>query len=607
MARAPRPPIESQRDLGILRRLLPFLRAHAWLIFASALFLPLLAGSQLLQPYLLRIAIDRHITPAAAGEADALVGFGRLLTFFALLLAGELALRFGQIYLMQLAGQRIMHDLRSAVFAHIQSLSMEFFDRNPVGRTMTRVTSDIETLNELVSQGIVAMARDVVTLVAIIGVMLWIDWRLTLASLIVVPVLIGILAILRSRMRAVYNRTRTLVARQNAFLQETFSGIEVVQAFVQEDRNRGEFCEVRDDMLETELRAVRLSSVLSASVQAATTASTALVLVYGGFGIIGGAVTIGILVQFLEYLRRFYTPLEDLSDKYDTLQRAAAACTKIFGLMDVEPTVKDPEVPVSLPRFDQAIRFENVTFSYASAADEEAKKTAPLILENLSMSIRQGEKVALVGATGAGKSSIIKLLLRYYDVQEGEITVDGVDIRELSQRPLRRAYGTVPQDVFLFTDTIAANIGLNSSEISRERIEEAARRVEADAFIRDLPGGYDARLGERGANLSFGERQLLAFARALAFDPPVLILDEATSSVDSETEARIQRALSRLIADRTAIIVAHRLSTIRDVDRIIVLHHGEVREEGTHEELLASDGIYARLYRLQHAEAIGLG
>ena len=604
MARAP---IESQRDLGILRRLFPFLRAHAWLIFASALFLPLLAGSQLLQPYLLRIAIDRHITPAAAGEADALVGFGSLLTFFALLLAGEVALRFGQIYLMQLAGQRIMHDLRSAVFAHIQSLSMGFFDRNPVGRTMTRVTSDIETLNELVSQGIVAMARDVVTLGAIICVMLWIDWRLTLASLIVVPVLIGILAILRSRLRAVYNRTRTLVARQNAFLQETFSGIEVVQAFVQEDRNQDEFREVRDDILGTELRAVRLSSLLSASVQAATTVSTALVLVYGGFGIIGGAVTVGILVQFLEYLRRFYTPLEDLSDKYDTLQRAAAACTKIFGLMDVEPTVKDPEAPVPLPGFDQAIRFENVTFSYASTGDVEGEKTAPLVLENLSMSIRQGEKVALVGATGAGKSSIIKLLLRYYDVQEGEITVDGVDIRELSQRPLRRAYGTVPQDVFLFTDTIAANIGLNSSEISRERIEEAARRVEADTFIRDLPGGYDARLGERGANLSFGERQLLAFARALAFDPPVLILDEATSSVDSETEARIQRALGRLIADRTAIIVAHRLSTIRDVDRIIVLHHGEVREEGTHEELLASDGIYARLYRLQHAEAIGLG
>ena len=607
MARSSRPPIESQRDLGILRRLFPFLRAHAGLIFVSALFLPLLAGSQLLQPYLLRVAIDRHITPAAAGEADALVGFGRLLTFFALLLAGELALRFGQIYLMQLAGQRIMHDLRSAVFAHIQSLSMGFFDRNPVGRTMTRVTSDIETLNDLVSQGIVAMARDVVTLVAIIGVMLWIDWRLTLVSLIVVPLLLGILAILRSRLRAVYNRARTLVARQNAFLQETFSGIEVVQAFVQEDRNRDEFHEVRGDILGNELRSVRLSSLLTASVQAATTISTALVLVYGGFGIIGDAVTVGILVQFLEYLRRFYSPLEDLSDKYDTLQRAAAACTKIFGLMDVEPTVKDPSSPLPLPRFDEAIRFENGTFSYASAEEAEAESTAPLILENLSMSIQQGEKVALVGATGAGKSSIIKLLLRYYDVQEGEITVDGVDIRELSQRPLRRAYGTVPQDVFLFTDTIAANIGLNSSDISQERIEEAARRVEADAFIRDLPGGYDARLGERGANLSFGERQLLAFARALAFDPPVLVLDEATSSVDSETEARIQRALTRLIANRTAIIVAHRLSTIRDVDRIIVLHHGEVREEGTHGALLAKDGVYARLYRLQHAVAIGTG
>jgi ATP-binding cassette subfamily B protein len=603
-ARAPRPPIETQRDLGILHRLVPFLRAHIGLIILSALFLPLLTGTQLLQPYLLRLAIDRHITPAAAGEADALVGFGRLLTFFAILLAVELALRFGQIYLMQLAGQRIMHDLRSTVFAHIQSLSMEFFDRNPVGRTMTRVTSDIETLNDLVSQGIVAMARDVVTLVAIIGVMLWIDWRLTLASLVVVPVLVGILAILRSRLRAVYNRTRTLVARQNAFLQETFSGIEVVQAFVQEDRNRKDFGVVRGDILKTELRAVRLSSLLSASVQAATTVSTALVLVYGGFGIIGGTVTVGILVQFLEYLRRFYTPLEDLSDKYDTLQRAAAACTKIFGLMDVEQAVKDPESPLPLPRFDDVIRFDKVAFSYGSDGARGPSSGKAMIFENLSLSIRQGEKVALVGATGAGKSTIIKLLLRYYDVEDGEITVDGVDLRDMSQRPLRRSYGTVPQDVFLFTDTIAANIGLNSSEISRERIEEAARRVEADSFIRDLPGGYDARLGERGANLSFGERQLLAFARALAFDPPVLVLDEATSSVDSETEARIQRALSRLIADRTSIIVAHRLSTIRDVDRIIVLHHGEVREEGTHEGLLAQNGIYARLYRLQHAQAM---
>jgi ATP-binding cassette subfamily B protein len=331
--------------------------------------------------------------------------------------------------------------------------------------------------------------------------------------------------------------------------------------------------------------------------------STALVLVYGGFGIIGGAVTVGILVQFLEYLRRFYTPLEDLSDKYDTLQRAAAACTKIFGLMDVEPKIKEPTSPQPLPAFDDDIRFEGVAFSYASPREEDPDGRGPMVFENLSLSIRKGEKVALVGSTGAGKSSVIKLLLRYYDVQKGSITVDGVDLRELEQRPLRRAYGTVPQDVFLFTDTIAANIGLNSSEISREKIEEAARRVEADSFIRELPGGYDARLGERGANLSFGERQLLAFARALAFDPPVLVLDEATSSVDSETEARIQRALARLIADRTAIIVAHRLSTIRDVDRIIVLHHGEVREEGTHEGLLAKDGIYARLYRLQHAQA----
>ncbi|MFQ5743069.1 MAG: ABC transporter ATP-binding protein [Acidobacteriota bacterium] len=612
---APGSPHErSRRNLSILRRLLPYVLSHIGLVGISILLLPLLAVAQLLQPYLVRVAIDEHISPAVAGQAGALDGVGLLLVVFVAILLAELALRFAQIYLMQLAGQRIMHDLRSAIFRHIQSLSMSFFDRNPVGRTMTRVTSDVETLNELVSQGIVAMARDIVTLVGIVGVMLWVDWRLTLASFVVVPCLVAILAFLRVRLRSVYERARTLVARQNAFLQETISGMEVVQAFVQERHNRRQFKELRGEILDVELRGVHYSSWLSASVQAATTTSTGLVLAYGGFGIIGGTVTVGILVQFLEYLRRFYQPLEDLSDKYDTLQRAAAACTKVFGLLDVRPEVNDATTAVSLPGFHNAIRFDSVTFTYPSMVTAApgpvdgivGSNGDPLpVLRDLALTIHKGEKVALVGATGAGKSSVIKLLQRYYDVQDGEITIDGVDIRNLPQRQVRLIFGTVPQDVFLFSDTIAANIGLHSPEVSRAAVERAARTVEADTFIRELPDGFDTRLGERGSNLSFGERQLLAFARALAFDSPVLILDEATSSVDSETEARIQRALRRLIADRTALIVAHRLSTIRRVDRIIVLHHGEVREEGTHEELLARDGLYACLYRLQHQEMVG--
>jgi len=584
-------------SLGVLRRLRPFVAAHSTMLFVAGLTLPFLAGAQLVAPYLLRVAIDRHITPAANGQSGALDGLWTLILLLLAVLVAEVALRFAQLYLMQIAGQRIMHDLRMAVFGHVQKLSMSYFDRHPVGQVMTRVTSDVETLNDLMSQGLVAMVRDVVTLVGIVAVMTWIDWRLTVASFVVFPFLAVILGALRVRLRRTYDRSRTLVAKMNAFLQESITGMGVIQAFDEQARNEVEFKRHRDNLLEIDLRGVRLSSLLSASVQSATTVSTALVLAYGGFGVVGGIVTIGVLVQFMEYLGRFYRPLEDLSDKYDSLQRAAAASKKIFALLDEDPAIRTPDNVRAMPDFQDEIRFEGVTFAYAEGDSP--------VLSDLNLTLRRGEKVALVGSTGAGKSSIVKVMQRLYDHQEGRVTIDGVDTRELDPRALRRFFGTVPQDVFLFTDSIAANIALDEKAVSREAVARAAELVEAAEFIATLPGAYEARLGERGANLSFGERQLLAFARALASEPEVLILDEATSSVDSETEAQIQRALHNLVADRTALIIAHRLSTIREVDRIVVLHHGEIREQGSHRELMALDGIYATLYRLQYEQETG--
>ena len=587
--------VRRSRDLRTLKRLRPYVKQHAGLLVLASLTLPLLAAAQIAAPYLLRVAIDRHVTPAAAGTPSALDGLWTLILVFLAIQVGEMAMRFVQLYLMQLAGQRMMHDLRMATFSHLQQLSMSFFDRNPIGRVMTRVTSDVETLNELMSQGIVAMARDLVTLVGIVAAMLWIDWRLTLASFVVCPFLVAILAALRVRLRDTYDRSRTMVARLNAFLQESLTGMGVIQVFGQQERKRDEFRALREDLLGVDLRGVRYSSFLSASVQAATTVATALVLVYAGFGIIGGTVTVGLLVQFLEYLRRFYMPLEDLSDKYDTLQRAAASTDKIFALLDEPVAISSAVDAPALESFADEIRLENLTFAYDETAGEGQE-----VLKGIDLSLRRGEKVALVGATGAGKSSVVKVLQRLYEPQQGRVTIDGVDVREFELGSLRRFFGTVPQDVFLFTDTIAANIGLGSKYVDDDAILRAAGLVEVTEFINELPERLETPLGERGANLSFGERQLLAFARALASDPPVLVLDEATSSVDSETESRIQRALHNLVADRTALIVAHRLSTIREVDRIVVLHHGEVREQGTHEELLALDGIYACLYRLQY-------
>jgi ATP-binding cassette subfamily B protein len=568
----------------VLRRLAAYLRPQRRLVALSLSLTLLMTAIQLAQPYLIKVAIDTHIR---GGDLD---GLRRTAVAFLALLLSEAVLNYFQIYVTQLTGQRIMRRIREQVFAHTQRLSPAFFDRTPIGAVMTRVTSDVETLNEFLSQGVVAILQDVILLAGILCVMVALDLELTLVTFVVIPPLLLVVRWLRRRLRDLYDRVRTLVARMNAFLQESISGIDVIQAFVQEQANLERYDRLNRRHLRANLDSVYFASILSAVIELASVLSIVLVIGYGGRGVLEGTVTLGIVAAFVDYVRRFYRPIEDLSDRYDIVLRSVVSARRVFGHLDTPVEVRDPAVPAPLRGFERAIEFDRVSFEYIPGEP---------VLKEVSLRIERGEKVAVVGATGAGKSTLIRLLNRFYDVTEGEIRIDGIDIRRVRKADLRALTGLVLQDVFLFSDTIGANIDL-SGRRDPATVREAARAVQAHRFIERSDRGYDAPLGERGATLSFGERQLLAFARALVVDPPILILDEATSSVDARTEATIQRALKALLADRTALIIAHRLSTIREVDRILVMHHGEIREEGTHRELLRRDGIYARLYRLQY-------
>ena len=574
----------SRGDYRVLGRLAAYLFPQKRLVAASMLLTLILTAIQLLQPYLIKVAIDTYIQE---GDIQGLQVIG--LVYLGLLVV-ESFLTYYHVYVTQLTGQRVMRVLRKEVFGHTQRLSLSYFDRTPVGRVMTRVTSDVETLNEFLSRGLVTIVQDVILLVGILVVMLSIHAELTLISFVVVPPLLAVIYYLRNRLRVLYDRVRTLVARINAFLQESISGMEIIQAFVQEKENESRFGELNFRHLDASLRSVVFASVLSAVIELASVLSIALIIWYGGGGILGGTVTLGVLTAFIDYLRRFYRPIEDLSDSYDVVIRSVVSARRIFDHLDTEVDIQDPSSPRSLRNgFEREVEFDRVHFAYYP--DEP-------VLKEISLSVRRGEKVAVVGATGAGKSTLVKLLCRFYDVTGGAIRIDGLDIREIPVRSLRSLVGIVLQDVFLFSDTVGANIDLSETP-APERVEAAARAVQADGFIKRLPDNYGTRLGERGASLSFGERQLLAFARALALDPPILVLDEATSSVDTRTEARIQEALKVLLRYRTALIIAHRLSTIREADRIIVMHRGEVREMGSHRDLLRRGGIYTHLYKLQ--------
>jgi ATP-binding cassette subfamily B multidrug efflux pump len=579
-------------DARLMRRLLRYLRPYRWRVSLAVGVLLAAAAVEVVGPMLTMLALDRAI-PERDSSLLLLLAFAYLGALFAAFL-----LEGAQTILTTWLGQHVMYDLRREIFAHLQRLPLTYFDRNPVGRTMTRVTSDVEVLNELFSSGVVTIFGDLFTLVFIMTTMLLIDWRLALVTLAVMPFVILTAVVFRSRIREAYRDVRVRLARINAFLQEHISGVTVVQLFGRERATAQQFHHINRHYLDAHLRSITYYALFFPIIELLTAVALALILVNGGSRTLTAAASVGTVALFLQYARRFFRPIQDLSEKYNMLQGAMASSERIFTLLDTAPAELRARV-ATVPSAETAgeIEFRNVWFAYTRTPSGEWD----WVLRDLSFRVRAGERVAIVGHTGAGKTSLISLLLRFYDPQQGEILLDGVPIRNLDVDVLRAHFGLVLQDVFLFSRDVGYNIRLGRTDIADDRVAEAARRVGADTLIARLPNGYAEALGERGSSLSVGERQLLSFARALAFDPPILILDEATSSVDSALEQKIEEALDTLMQGRTALVIAHRLSTVQHADGIMVLHHGQLRESGTHEQLLARAGLYARLYELQFA------
>jgi ATP-binding cassette, subfamily B, multidrug efflux pump len=573
-------------DARLMRRLLQYLRPY-WRQVALS-FVAILVGSaaQLAQPYLIKVAIDRYI---AAGQLEPL---NRLAALYFFILVIAFVADYGQTWTMQLTGQKLMFDLRTAIYGHLQRLDLKYYDRNPVGRLMTRVTSDVDVLNDLFTAGVVTIFGDVFTLIGIMVVMLWMNWRLAAVTFCVLPLVVMITQWFRRNVRESYRVVRAWIARINGFLQENITGMSTVQLFRREALNFARFDEIDRKHRDANIESIFYYAVFYPAVEAVSALASALIIWYGGGSVIQGTLTLGALVAFLQYAQRFFRPISDMSEKFNVLQSAMASSERIFTLLDEPVAVTPPASPVARPSQGAGhIVFDNVWFAYN---DEN------WVLRDISFEVKPGERVGIVGATGSGKTTLINLLLRFYDVNRGRITVDGVDIRELELSELRGLFSLVLQDVHLFSGTIADNIRLGNPAIDDDRVRRAAEAVHADGFIARLPKDYSSAVAERGATLSVGQKQLLSFARALAFDPRVLILDEATSSVDTETELLIRDALRALMAGRTTIAIAHRLSTIQDMDKILVLHKGRLREAGTHQELLAARGIYFRLFELQY-------
>lgn len=576
-------------DGRLMKRFLQYVRPY-WKRVAVAMSLVLgTTVADLAGPFLTKTAIDEYIAKNRLND------LWQILVLFVLTLSVGFVLRYAQSYLMQIVGQQVMYDMRVALFAHIQRLALTFFDKNPVGRLMSRLTSDVDALNEFLTNGLVSLLSDMVTLVAVISIMLLLDWRLALVSFAVLPLIALVSFIFQRFMRSSFRQVRTRLARINGFLNENLSGMLVLQLFNREDRAFDQFSRLNRKYYEATIRSGIVFSLFFPVVGLLMAVATAGLIWFGGNSVLEKTVSFGVLVAFLQYINRAFQPIQDLAEKYNILQGAMAASERLFGILDEEPLIKDPANPQHFAEpFRGDIEFRQVHFSYVE--DEP-------VLKNVSFHITAGHSVAIVGATGAGKTSIISLLTRLYDVQQGQILVDGLDVRDVTQAELRRHIGIVLQDPVLFSGTIASNIRLLDETITDEQVRQAARFVNAAKFIERLQDQYQSEVKERGANLSVGQRQLLAFARAIAHNPEVLlVLDEATSSVDTENEALIQEALENLMRGRTSIIIAHRLSTIRHVDRIIVLHKGQIVETGTHDELLARRGFYFRLYQLQYQD-----
>ena len=580
-------------DARLMRRLLGYLRPYRRDVVVASVTIIGHSIIELAPPLLTRLVLDRYIP---AGD---LAGMARIATIYLGVLLASFALEYLQTWTMQMAGQRIMFDLRMQIYRHLHRLDVQFFDRNPVGRLMTRVTTDVDALNELFTAGVVSVCGDLVTLVGIMGVLIWMDWRLALVAFSVLPLVALIAHWFRTNVRHSYRTVRILIARINSFLQERITGTSTVQLFRREAKDFATFDEIDRAHRDANVQSIFYYAVFYPAVELVSALAASLIIWRGGHWMLEGTLTLGSLVAFFQYSQRFFRPISDLSEKFNVLQGAMASSERIFALLDTPVAIeagpgsraagleerREPHVPRP-----GTIRFEHVTFAYVDGEP---------VLKDVSFEVRPGQRVGIVGATGSGKTTIMNLLLRFYDVQGGRITIDGVDVREMDLHALRAMFGMVLQDVHLFSGTIADNVRLGNVAVDDGVVTWALEAVHANRFVDRLPLGAQTIVAERGASLSVGEKQLLSFARALAFDPPVLILDEATSSVDTETELLIRDALDVIMRDRTTIAIAHRLSTIQHMDRILVMHKGQLRESGTHDELLAQRGIYFRLFELQ--------